>query len=108
MYVFKYMSVYIYKSFIYTCVRSSYQKPTTKNAAVPRWRKPQQWREPPLPAELSPGNPSRFSGVNGNVIHISINNRPEVFHSENMSFSIFFLKNPWSLEDDTPSFWDAI
>ena len=53
-------------------------------------------------------SPAVFSGVNGNVLDISINNSPEVFHSENMSFSIFFLKNPWSLEDDTPSFWDAI
>lgn len=34
MYVFKYMFVYIYKSSIYTCVRSSYQKPTTKNASA--------------------------------------------------------------------------
>lgn len=26
--------IYIYKSSIYTCVRSSYQKPTTKNASA--------------------------------------------------------------------------
>ena len=89
MYVFKYMYVYIYINHLYIHALGPvlYQKPTTKNAAVPRWRKPQQWREPPLPAEVSPGNPGRFSGVNGNVIHISINNSPKKCHSENMFFS---------------------
>lgn len=71
--------IYIYKSSIYIHALG----PVTKNQPpkmppLPRWRKPQRWLEPPLPAELSPGNPSRCSGVNGNVIDSSINNSPEI------------------------------
>ena len=107
MYVFKYMSVYIYISFIYiyTCVRSSSlpKKPTTKKCCCASVAAPAS-AVAGASASASGGTvawkiPSRFlRGPTASVIwHVHPTNRPEVCHREKMFFPHFFRKNPWSL-----------